>query len=355
MGLDILIAVDDVLNENLTQKVSSVEVYEKMDSNTTYKLNFSVDVCDGDIAQNIEADTAPDKILSVLVKVNDDLTCLVKGPVTQQQSQLMHGGAGSSLHIEGQDTGHALDHAPNFQVTDAGTDADIVSNILSRANQMVPDVEPTPDSNHSEENHSHVQRESDLSLLRNLARRNGYHFWITYSEAGLATGHFRPRRLEGEPANTLIVNYENNNIDRLQVNSDATRPSRTTGSQLDVRTLSVINGDTTLEDTILGTSGLSELNGSEQQTIHLAPAVDDQGALGARGRGALREAQWFIKATCQTSVHRLCDIVRFHTLVNIQGAGSRHSGKYYVTGVKHKIDAVAHVMELELERNAWGN
>ena len=272
-----------------------------------------------------------------------------------QQSHLNHGGAGSSVHVEGEDTGHNLDHTPIFRVTDSGTDADIVTTILSSASQMLPDVEATPDSLHAEENHSHVQRESNLSLLRTLARRNGYHFWITYSNAGLATGHFRPRSLDGQPANTLIVNQENNNIDLLQVNADSTRPSATEGRQLDVRTLSVIGGATTLDDTTLGSSGLTALNGAEQQSIHLAPTVDDAGALTARSRGALRDAQWFINATCQTSLHRLCDIVRFHSIVQVQGAGSRHSGKYYVTAVKHKIDAAAHVMELELQRNAWGN
>lgn len=355
MGLDILICVDDIPNENLTQKVSSVEVYEKMDQNTSYKLNFAVDICDGDIAQNIEADTAPAKILSILAHVNDSLICLVKGPVTTQQSRLNHGGAGSSLNIEGEDTGKNLDHAPIFQITDSGTDADIVTTIISNADQMIPDVESTPDSLHAEENHSHVQRESNLSLLRTLARRNGFHFWITYSNEGMATGHFRSRSLDGQPANTLIVNHENNNIDLLQVNSDSTRPSRTEGRQIDLRTLSVIGGETTLEDSTLGSSGLRELNGTEQQSIQLAPAVDDAGALTARSRGALRDAQWFINATCQTSLHRLCNIVRFHTIVQMQGAGSRHSGNYYVTGVRHKIDAVGHVMELELERNAWGN
>jgi hypothetical protein len=355
MGLDILICVDDIPNENLTHKVSSVEVYEKMDLNTTYKLNFAVDICDGDIGLSMETDTAPDKILSVLAQVNDSLVCLVKGPVTTQQSHLNHGGAGSSIHIEGEDTGHSLDHTPVFQITDSGSDADIATSIISSGSQMLPDVESTPDSLHAEENHSHVQRESNLSLLRSLARRNGYHFWITYTNTGIATGHFRPRSLDGQPANTLIVNQENNNIDRLQVNADSTRPSRTEGRQLDVRTLSVIGGATTLEDTTLGATGLSQLNGSEQQSIHLAPTVDDAGALTARSRGALRDAQWFINATCQTSLHRLCGIVRLHTIVQIQGAGSRHSGKYYVTAVKHKIDAAAHVMELELQRNAWGN
>ncbi len=355
MGLDILICVDDIPNENLTKKVSNVEVYEKMDMNTSYKLNFAVDICDGDIGLSIEADTAPDKILSVLAKVNDSLVCLVKGPVTTQQSHLTHGGAGSSIHVEGEDTGKNLDHTPVFRITDSGTDADIATTIISSSSQMVADIEPTPDSLHAEENHSHVQRETNLSLLRNLARRNGYHFWITYSNEGIATGHFRPRSLDGQPANTLIVNQVDNNIDLLRVNSDSTRPSRTEGRQLDARTLSVIGGETTLEDTALGSKGLSTLNGAEQQSIYLAPTVDDAGALTARSRGALRDAQWFINATCRTNLHRLCDIVRFHTVVQIQGAGSRHSGKYYVTAVKHKIDAAAHVMELEMQRNAWGN
>ena len=355
MGLDILICVDDIPNENLTQKVSNVEVYEKMDLNTVYKLNFAVDICDGDIAQSIETDTAPDKMLSVLAKVNDSLVCLVKGPVIVQQSHLNHGGAGSFIRIEGEDTGHSFDHTPVFRVTDSGTDADIATYIISGGTQMIPDVEPTSDSHHTEESHSHVQRESDLSLLRSLARRNGYHFWITYSNTGIATGHFRPRSMDGLPANTLIVNQVNNNIDSLLVNSDSTRPSRTEGRQLDLRTLSVIGGATTLEDTILGSTGLAALNGAQQQSIHLAPMVDDGGAFSARSRGALREAQWFINATCRTSLHRLCNIVRFHTIVQVQGAGSRHSGNYYVTGVKHKIDAAAHVMELELQRNAWGN
>ncbi|QAA81837.1 phage late control D family protein [Aequorivita sp. H23M31] len=354
MGLDILICVNDIPNQNLTQNVNSVEVYEKIDSNTSYKLNFAVDICDGDIAQSIETDTAPDTILSVMANVNDALVCLVKGPITMQQTQLKHGGAGSSLHIEGEDTGQMLDHGPVFQVTDSSTDSDIASNIISN-HSMTPNVEPTPESTHDENNHSHVQRESDLNLLRSLARRNGFHFWITYSNNGEATGHFKPRSLDSESANTLIINNENNNIEQLQISSDSTRPSRTEGRQINVRTLSIIGNGTTLNDTSLGSHSLSEANGSSQQTIHLAPVVDDAGALSARSLGALRDAQWFIKATGQTSLHQLCDIVRVHTIVKVDGAGSRHSGKYYVTGVKHKIDSTAYIMEFELERNAWGN
>lgn len=355
MGLDILICVDDIPNEKLTQQVSSVEVHEKMDQNTTYKLNFMVDVCDGDISGPIENDSSPGKILSVQAKVNDSLVCLVKGPVTSQQAHIQHGGAGSWLHIEGEDSAHNMDHTTNFQVSDAASDADIATRIIAAGNSMIPDVEATPDSMHNEENHSHVQRETDLSLLRTLARRNGFHFWITYSPAGLATGHFKPRNLEGEPASVLIVNHENYNIDSLQIMADSRVPSQTEGQQLDLRTKTIIGGTVTLDDRTLGTTGLALVTASNPQSIHLAPTVDDSGAMQARSRAALRDAQWFINATCHTSLHRLCNIVRNHTIVEVQGAGSKHSGKYYVTGVKHTINATTHNMDLDLSRNAWGN
>ena len=41
-------------------------------------------------------------------------------------------------------------------------------------------------------------------------------------------------------------------------------------------------------------------------------------------------------------------------LLELDGAGSRHSGNYLVAGVRHTIDAGGHRMELELLRNAWG-
>lgn len=357
MGLNILICIDDVANEKLTHQVSSVEVYEKIDENTHYKLTFMVDVCNEDIAQSLNENTAPGKILSILTKVDDTTISLVKGPVTRQETHLQHGGAGSWIKVEGEDMGYNMDRAVNFQVHDSGSDSDIATTIISNSDNMTPDVESTPDSTHSEDTHTLVQRQSNLALVRNLARRNGMHFWITWTDQGLATGHFRSRSLDGSTTADLLVNVENYNIDSLRVHADPRRPSQTVGRQLDLSTKDTFGETFTLDDPMLGKDGLASVTGTgdNAQSMHLAPMVDDAGALQARSKGALRDAQWFIHATCRTSLHRLCKIVRFHTLVNIQGAGSRHSGKYYVTAVKHTIDAAAHVMELELARNAWGN
>ena len=355
MGLNILICIDDQPNDALTQMVSTVEVYEKIDENTHYKLHFVVDVCDGDIAQSLQTTTANGTILSVLAQTENGLSCLVKGPVLQQDSNLQHGGAGSWVKVEGEDFGYVMDHTAQFRVTDSGTDADIVTQLISSYPDMTADVEATDSSTHDENNHSHVQRESNLSVIKTLARRNGYHFWITVDENGQSTGHFRSRSLDGTPTTDLIVNAENNNIEALQLNADTRRATQTVGLQVNLRNREIIGDNVSLDDPALGADSLATAAGSTAQTVHLAPTVDDAGAMQTRSEAALRDAQWFINATCRTSVHRLCNkLIRFHTLVNMVGAGSRYSGTYYVNGVKHTIDAAAHVMELELARNAWG-
>ncbi len=72
-----------------------------------------------------------------------------------------------------------------------------------------------------------------------------------------------------------------------------------------------------------------------------------------RSRGALDEAEWFIKASCATSYDRLCEVVHAHTVVKLEGADSRHSGDYLVAAVTHTIDVSSYKMQLELKRNAW--
>jgi phage protein D len=357
MGLGVYIAVNDQPNSELTEQVSSIEVYEKMDHPTTYKIRFMVDICDDDIAQALEEYTYPGSMLSILVEQKDKRINLVKGPVVNQQAHLQHGGAGSWLDVEGTDTSLEMDLQPpggTKEWTDF-TDGDIVRTILENYN-LARDVKDTPDSAHKEDDHSLIQKKSDLGQIRELGERNGFHFWITYDAEGNKTGHFRPRQLTGNIATTLVVNLENNNIENLRVAWDIRRPSVSESRQINLRNKEEIKGRVSLADEeTLGGKNLIEVANFFTDILFLTMPADDAGTLMARNRAVIREAQWFITATCRTSMDRLCHLLRAHTLVEVQGAGKRHSGKYYVTGVKHTINALAHTMEVELARNAWGN
>jgi hypothetical protein len=105
-------------------------------------------------------------------------------------------------------------------------------------------------------------------------------------------------------------------------------------------------------ETLLGDVSLLAITG-DTRSAHLAAPADDAGDLKARGEGALIESQWFVRAMCETSVHALGKLVRTHTVVNLRGIGSRHSGKYLVRAVRHTIDQNAHRMDVELVRNGW--
>ena len=71
-------------------------------------------------------------------------------------------------------------------------------------------------------------------------------------------------------------------------------------------------------------------------------------------RGRRTDAGRQPPATTETTRERVGRAVRAHTVLELQGAGSRHSGRYLVAAVRHTIDTGSHRMELELLRNAWG-
>jgi len=355
MGLGILITADNKANQELTGLVSFVEVYHKIDLAISYKIRFAIDVCSNDVGTLWEKVTNPGSLLGVLVEVNDQLHCLVSGPVTNHQINLEHGGSGSWLEVVGTDQSIELD-AKQQAHSQSGKDSDLVNGILNARYKPNVDVESTPSSSHEEEKHTQVQLETDLAFIRRLAQRNGFHFWFTYDRDGKPRPHFRSRSLDGEPKANLVVNLDNANVDNLQIKWDIKPPVKSEGKQVDQNSKEIFGGETTLKKSeSLGTEGLPKIVGNLGSTMRLAPPVDDAGTLSARAQAALRDAQWFINGSCKTTMNRICKIIECHTLVNVDGAGSRYGGKYYVVGVKHNIDSAVHSMEIELSRNAWNS
>ncbi len=350
MGLGIVIQVNGIADAELTQ-ASRVEVYERLGETTWFNIRYQEDIRDGDMILSGDSRLSPGSVFSILADTGSDMECLVKGPVCSQQIHLEHGGEGSWLELRGADTSITMDREFKSELWSNVTDGETVMNILSKYN-LLPEVASTK-TRHLETKHSLVQRETDLRLVRRLARRNGCHFWITCDEFGIEKGHFQRPELNGTPAADLLINVETPNISALDISWDVERPTSIDGTQIDLSTKSDINGTLArTPQTALGTNNLQAITG-DTRSMYLATPSDDAGNMQSRAEGALMEADWFIRATCSTSLHRLGKLLRAHTVVQVSGAGSRHSGKYYVAAVRHIIDATAHIMELELIRNAW--
>ncbi len=350
MGLGIDIQVNGGSQPGLAE-AAKVEVYESMGETTWFSIQYPEDIRDGDMIYTSDGRLDPGSKLTILAGLDDRLECLVSGPVTSQKIHFEHGGQSSWVEVQGADNSVTMDREIKSEVWANVTDGEAVMQIVANYG-MIPDI-ATTNARHLETKHSLIQRETDLRFVKRMARRNGCYFWITCDEHGIETAHFQRPQLENTTEYELTINHEFPSIQSLDITWDVERPTSVEGAQLDLNTKNDINGPAAQSpQTALGTKNLSAITG-DTRTMHVSSPSDDSGNMQARHEGALIEADWFIKATCRTSLNKVGYLIRTHSLVFIRGAGSRHSGQYYVAGVRHIIDATDHVMELELIRNAW--
>jgi len=351
MPLGVAVAVDGTVDDSLAA-ATWVEVHERLGRPAVYRLRFEFEATAGDFGQLVDDRLSAGSELSVLVPGVSGNECLVAGPVGAQRVHFEHGGAGSYVEVRGSDTSITMDREARSAIWSDLTDSDAVTSVVASYG-LTPDVESTS-AGHYESKHTLVQRESDLSFVRRLARRNGFAFWVSSDATGISTAHFRKPPTSGPAAVTLTINKEPPHLRSLDLSWDAERPTSVEGVQVDLNTKADLDGamaESPLD--ALGSDDLAAITG-DTRSMFLAAPVDDAGDLRARSAGALTESYFFVRATGETTRERLGRPIRAHTVLELQGAGSRHSGAYLVAGVRHTIDAGSHRMEIELLRNAWG-
>ncbi len=353
MGIGVVIKVGGTDDEELTGSAALAEVHERMGEPTTYKIEFAVDANEAqELPLLSDGRLGPNADLAVCVPLEMDEHVLVRGPVHGQRIRLKHGVSGSWVEVVGSDKCIEMDRETKARVWDSVTTSDVVRSIAGEYG-LQADVEDTKEQ-HIEAKHPLVQRDTDLRFVRRLARRYGFLFWITTDARGKHTAHFRRPKLDGEPSATLKINQEPPTIGSLDISWDVERPTSALATQLRLEDKQDIAGDVAKSPLkALGKRDFAAIAGGTRNLQLVAP-VDDADDLTARAEGALIEAGWFVRASCETYLHALKKLIRAHSVVEVQGAGALHSGKYFVSGVRHVVDSTSHVMELELCRNAWG-
>jgi hypothetical protein len=352
MGLGISIRVGGAPDE-LVASASFVEVIERIGQPTQYRIDYSLDTADGDFPLLKESKLGPGSELQVLVPTADATECLVKGPVYGQEIHFEQGGSGSALTVLGADSLIKMDREDKVVAWTDLTDSDAVSSILSQAG-LTPDVEATT-AGHLETKHTLIQRETDLAFVRRLARRNGKLFWLSCDDVGVETAHFSRPVLEGEAKCDLVINLTDprSNVTSLDISFDVERPTSTDATEVDLNTKSDITGSVQQSPlTALGGTALNAI-APDVRIAHIFAPVDDSGDIQSRSESALIESSFFLRATGTTTLSALGKVVRSHTLVNLRGVGTRHSGLWYCAAVKHSIDLTEHTMDFELIRNGW--
>lgn len=335
------------------QQPARVEVTEAVGASTTFFLFYDFHIEEGDLPLLLEAKLCPEAVLALRVPDGDATAVLVRGPVTRQRISVATGGTGSVLEVIGADATVELAREYKVHVWPTTTDAAAIIEILGAAG-LIPMVNLPSTVVHVETKNSLVQREPDLHLIRRLARRNGCWLWLEYdSLTTLPTVHVERPPVNAATAIHFYLNGDTRNLDQAMIEWDVERVVTADAANRDV--FGATDMDGSVERSPL--SGLADKALADIVTntrkARLSVPVDDAGDLLVRSEAALIEEGWFVRVTFSIAARVLKHVVRAHTVVELHGAGSRHSGKYLVSRVVHHIDDADHVMDVTLIRNGW--
>ncbi|MET9761299.1 contractile injection system protein, VgrG/Pvc8 family [Streptomyces sp. NPDC006372] len=341
-------ARDDELTE-----AAEIEVDQRLGEPTRYTLTLPVGIRGGDFPLLTDARLGPGADIAVVAAAGGRRACLVWGPVTGQRVTLVRGGAGSVLRVDGADASVVMAREDRAEVWADVSDSAAVSAVAAR-HGFAADVRDTGNV-HPADGHALVQREPDLAFVARLARRNGCVVWLTSTEEGAHTLHFRPPPVDGDPEAELSVTVEPPSVEVLEIAWDAERPTAASASGLDPRSKQVLDGAPgDVLPARLAATPFARIAAGGPRTVWVNAVADDTADLRARTAAELAENAFFVTASGSTTTALAGRVLRAPSVVRVRGAGSRHSGRWLCARVRHVIGATAHTMHFDLVRDGWG-
>lgn len=345
----------------LYAQVASLEVEENAELPGAIQLSVPVAADgSGELTRVNDDPFRPFANLAVVVSPEGGAPeCIFDGHVLSHKLHLDRGTTASNLQVWGQDASWLMNLEDKAREWADVTDAAVASSIFGDYGITAsPDNTLDDSASHTESGHTLMQRASDIQFLRQLARRNGKLCRVAGGAgAGQLTGYFAKPRLDAAPAFTLTLNDPVKvMVNALDFEWDVTRPTEVAARQAlftDASDGGVTGDASDAGLALLAERGLAAFAGRAMKAM-LTTAVDDAGELQQRATSLLREGGFFVRCTGDVDLAALGGVLRVGAVVQLDGCGSLHSGKYLVWSVRHTITLDAYRMAFVLVRNAVG-
>lgn len=237
------------------------------------------------------------------------------------------------------------------------TDSDVASAIFSDSSyRFTPVVESTRWSR-QENDHTLMQRGTDIQFLHQLAERNGYECFVEMNSSGEVEGHFHPPRHDGQPQGTLTVNMgAATNVNRFHVKFDMLGPATARAATIDPDDASAQQGqadDSTQAD---GMGDQPSVPADRPRRVLLSQlGMAQAGEVQRYAQAVVDRSSWSIVAEGEVNTLAYGGVLRAKQPVMVRGVGRQLSGRYYVERVLHTIGSDgSYVQRFTLRRNATG-
>jgi phage protein D len=236
-------------------------------------------------------------------------------------------------------------------------DSDVASSIFSDAGyRFTPVVESTKWSRH-ENDHTLMQRGTDIQFLRQLADRNGYECFVELNDAGEVEGHFHPPKHDAQPQGTLTVNMGSaTNVNRFRAKYDMLGPAKAKASTIDPSDKSVQKSQADDATQAGGMGEQATVPSDRPRTVLLSGlGMAQSGEVQRFAQSVVDKSSWSIVAEGEVNTVAYGGTLKAKKPVMVRGVGRQFSGRYYVERVLHQIGADGtYTQKFTLRRNATG-
>lgn len=342
----------------LTEALQSVEVEENVDGPGAMTITMPVNrTPSGDLTYVDDGSFEPYTPVSVVLQAGPFATqCVFDGYVLSWRLHLDRATAQSSIRAWAQDASCLMNLNDVVREWPGLTDGEVANEIFSAYGFAPAPANLDDDSPaHLPEQHTLLQRATDLRFLHTLARRGGKFCRVACAEKpGTRTGYFSRPSWQPAAATLDLVSPFGWSVDSLDVDWDVMRPTEARASQASFAAPGPGVPAITLSSglPVLGPRDLRAY--AAKPSITLLTAAADPQELPQRGAAVLAESGWFATCTGETDLDRLGTVLRAGTVVNVDGAGQAHSGSWLVWRVNHLIEPDSCRVRFTLARNAIG-
>ncbi len=237
------------------------------------------------------------------------------------------------------------------------TDSDVASAIFSDSKyRFTPVVESTRWSR-QENDHTLIQRGTDIQFLHQLADRNGYECFVEMSDGGEVEGHFHPPKKDGQPQGTLTVNMgAATNVNKFQAKFDMLGPTTAKAATLDPDDGSAQSGQADDTTQAGGMGDQPSVPADRPRRVLLSQlGMAQSGEVQRYAQSVVDRSSWSIVAEGEVNTVAYGGVLKAKKPVMVRGVGRQLSGRYYVERVLHIIGSDgSYVQRFTLRRNATG-
>lgn len=295
----------------------------------------------------------PNRVIIAVIIGASRPQVLIDGIITNHQVAPSNTPGGSTLVVTGEDISLKMDLEDKNETYPNQSDSAIATTILGRYGTygLIPEVTSTQDTP-QQNDRVPTQQGTDLAFIKELARRNGFVFYVEPKEVLSNTAYWGLQNFASPPQPALSMNMgPDTNVESLSFSFNALGPAtpQVTIVEPRSRTAIPIPVPSALRPPLARQPTVSLRRTLPRNTANLDPT---QAALEALA-GASQSAD-AVTGSGQLNAVRYGSVLRARRLVDVRGVGLSYSGQYYVKQVTHRLKRGEYKQSFSLSREGRG-